>query len=123
MIHYLEKVKRKSLSGKKKLEIFKSHNGVCHICGGKIGATRTESWEVEHIIPLWQGGEDEEQNMAPAHTVCHKPKSNKEATERAKSNRIHAKHFGYKAKKSRPIPGSKASGLRKRMDGTVERRT
>jgi hypothetical protein len=29
---------------------------------------------------------------------------------------------GFKTKTRRPIPGSKASGLRKRMDGTVEKR-
>jgi 5-methylcytosine-specific restriction enzyme A len=40
----------------------------------------------------------------------------------AKAKRQQRAHLGAKARKSRPIPGSRASGLRKRMDGTVERR-
>jgi len=40
----------------------------------------------------------------------------------AKADRVLKKNFGLKPK-GRPMPGSKASGLRKRMDGTVERRT
>lgn len=41
----------------------------------------------------------------------------------AKAKRREARHLGAKAKSSRPMPGSKASGIRKRMDGTVEWRT
>lgn len=39
----------------------------------------------------------------------------------AKAKRIDAERHGVR-KQSRPMPGSKASGFRKRMDGTVERR-
>lgn len=38
-----------------------------------------------------------------------------------KADRIRKKHYGIK-RSSKPLPGTKRSGLRKRMDGTVERR-
>lgn len=40
----------------------------------------------------------------------------------AKADRVLKAAFGLQAKK-RPMPGSKASGLRRRMNGQVERRT
>ena len=40
-----------------------------------------------------------------------------------KAKRLRERGEGIKRRKGRPMPGSKASGLRKRMDGTVERRT
>jgi hypothetical protein len=54
---------------------------------------------------------------------CHRGEGGKTAHDVkaiAKSKRCGAKHYGYQTKTSRPIPGSKASGIRKRMNGTVE---
>jgi hypothetical protein len=40
----------------------------------------------------------------------------------AKAKRREALAGGFKTKTRNPMPGSKASGIRKRMDGTVEKR-
>jgi hypothetical protein len=56
---------------------------------------------------------------------CHRAPGGKTARDMgdiAKAKRREALAGGFKTKTRRPIPGSKASGLRKRMDGTVEKR-
>lgn len=103
-----------------KERVFLRARGLCHISGRKIQAG--EAWEVEHVKPLSLGGEHRERNLAPALCEAHKEKSRAEAKTRAKSNRVRRKHLGLKANKGRPMPGTKASGIRKRMDGTVEYR-
>lgn len=77
----------------------------------------------DHIVPLADGGENRESNLQLITVETHKVKTGAEATERGKTRRIHERARGYERKSSRPMPGSRASGLRKRMDGTVERRT
>ena len=47
--------------------------GACHWCGHK-GAT-----EVDHVVPLAEGGPDTEQNLAPIHADCHREKTAAEA--------------------------------------------
>ena len=111
---------RRPLSTKARVELFRVTGGICHICAGKIQVG--QAWEVEHVIPLAQGGEDGGDNLRPAHVACHRVKTSQDATDTAKAKRREARHLGIKRSTSRPLPGSKASGLRKRMDGTVSRR-
>jgi len=101
--------------------VFVAAEGKCFLCGLKIDAPK-QKWEVDHWTPLWLGGADTEENMRPLHVHCHAGKSSNEAPVRAKSNRTRAKHIGLHKAKGRPMPGTKASGIRKRMNGTVERR-
>lgn len=116
-------MKRKSISRTHRLRLFALHHGQCHLCHGRIDATR-EAWEVSHDIPLELGGADDDVNRKPAHAKCHRVQTSTIDIPRiAKAKRREARHLGAKAKSSRPVPGSKASGIRKRMDGTVERRT
>lgn len=112
---------RRSLSKLQRVRVFDRAAGLCHLCGQKIHVG--QRWDVEHVKPLSMGGADDETNMQPAHASCHAGKTAAEAGPRAKADRIRARHLGIIAKPTRPIPGSKASGLRKRMDGSVERRS
>lgn len=73
--------------------IFIREGGRCHICGGKIHAG--EKWDGDHVIELWEGGENRESNIKPAHKeTCHKKKSAKGAAKRAKEKRVRQKHNG-----------------------------
>lgn len=110
---------RRSISRKERAAIFARCGGQCHICGGKVGVG--EAWDVEHIIPIALGGEDGGDNLAPAHSKCHRAKSAEDAGKLAKARSVEARHTGTYRPRS-VIPGSKASGWKKRMDGTVERR-
>ncbi len=112
---------RKRMTASLRLRVFDNASGRCHLCGNAID-TRKDRWDVDHDKPLWLGGQDAESNMRPVHARCHVSKTASEAPVRAKSTRVRAKHLGIRMRKGRPMPGTKASGLRKRMDGTVERR-
>jgi 5-methylcytosine-specific restriction protein A len=86
--------KRRTITKAMRVRIFDRSGGVCHLCKLPINATRGEKWHVEHIKPLWEGGSDDETNMAPSHIDCHATKTGEEATPRAKGTRQRARHIG-----------------------------
>jgi 5-methylcytosine-specific restriction endonuclease McrA len=106
---------------KVRVRVFDRHSGMCHINGRRIRAG--ERWECDHVIALCNGGQHRESNLAPALTDTHKIKTAADVAEKAKVYRKRAAHLGIKTRKGRPMPGSRASGLKRRMDGTVEKRT
>lgn len=110
---------RKNLTPSQRQKMFDDHKGVCVICN--FGIDHTERWRDEHIRPLALGGSNDLSNRGPAHERCSKAKDKTDIRSIAKAKRQRSKHLGIK-RTSRPMPGSKASGFRKRMDGTVERR-
>lgn len=102
-------------------------------CCGKDGIPRCENCgivlragniEFEHLQADGLQGEPTLQNCGVwCRSSCSKTKTHTEDNPRmAKADRVLKKNFGLQPK-GRPMPGSKASGLRRRMDGTVERRT
>lgn len=100
--------------------IFDAAGGRCHISGREIRAG--EKWELEHKIALCNGGEHRETNMAPALYHPHKEKTAHDVAVKAKVARIRNRHLGIKSRKGRPIIGSKSSGWKRKMDGTLVRR-
>lgn len=105
---------RKGFTDLQRARIFEARYGLCHICDRKIQVG--EKWDVEHIMPLSMNGTNDEANLAPAHVACHSTKSRKETTDRAKCDRIRAKHVaGHRS--SNPMPGSRASKWKKPMNG------
>jgi len=93
---------------------------VCHLCKREFDV-EIATWEAEHVVPWALGGKDDASNLAPVHWECHKPKTAEDVKIISKGRRVYAKRLGIKRSK-RPMMGSKRSGFRKRMDGTVERR-
>lgn len=85
---------RKRLSTTARLNLFLKHDGRCHICELRIHPG--ERWEVEHVIPIAQGGEDGGDNLAPAHVECHAGKTKQDATDTARAKRRQAAHVGAK---------------------------
>ncbi|WP_126975607.1 HNH endonuclease [Frigidibacter oleivorans] len=116
---------RRSLSKGQRIDVLAAASGVCHICGDRINPVR-ERWEVEHVIPLALGGSDDVENMRPAHRACHAGKTRRDVGVIAKAKRVAQKHAGtfrparHKLPPSRPLPGTKASGLRKKLNGSFE---
>jgi 5-methylcytosine-specific restriction protein A len=80
-----------------------------------------DEWDIEHIIALINGGEHREANMAPALRIAHPEKTARDMKTKSKIARTRKRHVGIKSRKGRPMPGTKASGIRKRMSGQVER--
>lgn len=103
-----------------RLRIWETHGGYCHIAKRKIEIG--EAWDIDHVIAIINGGQNRESNMAPALRDKHKIKTKADVAEKSKVYRKRAKDLGILVRKGQPMPGSRASGLRKRMDGTVERR-
>ncbi|WP_375553356.1 HNH endonuclease [Roseovarius mucosus] len=103
---------RRNMTPARRLRIFTAAGGVCHICGGKIDATR-EKWDADHVIALEISGDDSDDNLRPAHERCHRGAGSKTSEDQriiAKAKRIEAKHKGAK-KATRKMPY-------RRFDGT-----
>jgi 5-methylcytosine-specific restriction protein A len=111
---------RRSWTAKRRLALFLAHDRRCHICGVTIDGIR-DPWDVEHIIPVAMGGDDDEANCAPAHKACHTSKTARDVAQIAKTNRVRAKHTGAKAATRNPLPGSKASKWKMTFNGAVLR--
>lgn len=104
-----------------KYRVFERSEGKCAICGNLI-VGRLCPAQCDHIKPLIAGGENRENNLQTLCTPCHKAKTSDDVAEKSEVYRVKSKHFGIKRRKGRPMFGTKASGFRKRFDGTVERR-
>ena len=101
-----------------KVRIFEQYKGQCCICGLSIRGRLLPAYD--HRISLINGGENRESNIQLLCTECHKVKTRSDVREKSMVYRKKAKHLGiYKSKHK--IPGSKGSGFRRKMDGTVWR--
>ena len=107
-----------------RLRVFEAHGGICHISGRKIRPG--EPWDLDHVTALcnWtgEGHGNRESNLQVLCKWCHKGKTAGDVAEKSRAYRVKAKLYGKAKAKGRPLPGTKASGWKKRMDGTVERR-
>ena len=104
-----------------RVRIFMKAEGRCAECGRPLAFGK---WAMDHIIALANGGEHREKNLQPlCVSPCHADKTKTDVAEKSKIAAVRAKHIGIKPRSSRPLPGTKVSGWRKRMSGQVERRT
>ena len=106
---------RRTISTKARTALFLKRGGVCHLCGGAVSAG--EKWELEHLIPVAMGGDDEEHNWFVAHVKCHASKTKDDVANIAKAKRRQARHIGSHISRN-PLPGGRNSRLKRRMDGT-----
>jgi 5-methylcytosine-specific restriction enzyme A len=95
-----------------KLRIIARQDGKCAINGRPFTAKEKPEFD----------GKNRESNLQAIHAEPHKRKTATEAAVRAKVNANAAKRLGLRKSKWKPMPGSKASKWKKRMDGTVVRR-
>jgi len=110
---------RREFPAKVRVAAFQRANGSCEACTAKLMPGKIA---YDHILPDQLGGEPTLENCACICSACHTAKtSRQDVPSIAKAKRVQQKHLLRKTS-SRPLPGSKASGIRKRMDGTVERR-
>lgn len=103
-----------------RVRVYDRHGGICHISGRKIRAG--EAWDLDHIVSLINGGEHRERNLAPALKAPHKEKTKEDVAEKSRVYHKKAKNLGISLKKKSPMPGSKASGWKRKFDGTVVKR-
>lgn len=122
---------RRDFTDKQKLAMWERAGGHCELCRRKIvGRLKPE---YDHTIPDAVADKSKPLTIDDGKCLCnecHAVKTNKQnagpasrgdKTEIAKTVRLIEKRAGVKKPKGRPLPGSKRSGMRKRMDGTVKR--
>jgi 5-methylcytosine-specific restriction protein A len=108
---------RRHISTSERVRIFSKAGGRCHICDCDIRVG--DKWEVEHVIPMAQGGADEGDNLQPAHVSCHKAKTRADAADTARAKRQEASHIGARAPSRTPLPFGKTSRWKKLMSGRI----
>ena len=92
---------------------------ICQICTTKIAVKK---WVCDHRRAIINGGENRESNLWPIHVACDRTvKTPSDVAEKSENARVAMKHHGIRKAKGRPMPGTRASGIRKRMSGRVER--
>ena len=110
---------RKNFSAKIKVEAFKRSGGRCESCGAKLFPGH---YQFDHVVADGLTGLADLSNCAVLCSSCHSKKTSNDVVQISKAKRRERNHIGAKTPKGRPIMGSRRSGWRKRMDGTVERR-
>ena len=98
------------------IRLWMASRGMCQRCNVKL---KPGHWHCDHKIRLKDGdGNNRERNLQCLCEHCHREKTGQENKDQAKANRIIARTIGVK-KPGRPMPGSRASKWKKKLDGTV----
>jgi 5-methylcytosine-specific restriction endonuclease McrA len=108
-----------NFSRKTRREASDRADGCCEGCGARL---KKGEGECDHILPAELGGEPVLSNAQWLCRMCHADKTADDIRRIRKADRMRDKASGAWKPPHNPMPGSKASGLRKRMSGQVERR-
>ena len=103
------------------LRILRAQKMLCGACGEKL----RRPIDFDHIKPLWLDGEDTPENLEALHQHCHREKTRREASDRAKMNRIIRKREGTWRPNRQKLRGRNTLGssrYKRKLDGTVVRR-
>ena len=102
-----------------RLRVFEKYHGRCYRSGVRL---LPGMWDIDHITAVINGGKNRESNLAPIwKEKPHKDKTREDLKIKAVTYRKKKAYLGFK-KKSRPMPGSKRSGFKIKMDGMVVKR-
>lgn len=77
--------------------VFDRFGGICQ-CGCTMQIATGVAVDIDHIKPIWEGGENRENNLHPLIKAHHKEKTRAEATERSKVYAVRNAHIGVKKK-------------------------
>ncbi len=103
-----------------RLRVFERFGGICCECTVKIRGRR---WVCDHRKAIVNGGQNREGNLGPIHENCDREvKTPADVAEKKINNRVRSKHLGIKRRKGPPMPGSRDSKFKRKIDGRWERR-
>lgn len=100
-----------------KLRVFDRCKERCAVCTLEIRGKLTP--EYDHIVALINGGQHRESNLQVLCSECHKDKTRQDVAEKSETYGRRLKAVGIKARSGRPMPGSRASKFKRKMDGSV----
>jgi 5-methylcytosine-specific restriction endonuclease McrA len=115
----IEATPRKAFTPKQRAEAFLRAAGRCEKCLTKLHGC----WELDHIVSLWMGGGHEPSNWQCLCVDCHRrEKTPADAKARAKVKRLERKADPVTRKPSRMQSRGFDKSLRRKMNGTIERK-
>ena len=104
-----------------RLRVLTAFGKRCGACGLPITG---RAWTCDHIRALINGGENRESNLQPiGNKCCLKIKNQADVAEKSRTYKTQKSHYLPRKPKGRPMPGTKASGWKRKLDGSVVRRT
>lgn len=113
--------RRQFFSTSFRLNLFLKRKGTCASCYIKIDAGK--AWDIDHILPLALGGTNEPENLQILCKPCHQSKTSQSDIPRiAKTKRLKARHLGARSPSTRPLPGSRRSLWKRKLDESVVQR-
>lgn len=102
-----------------KARIAMSQDGICACgCGVKLGMA-AEPIEFDHTQALINGGENRESNLRALRKGCHREKTREDVAQKSTGARKRNKHFGFEKQSKTPMPGSRNSKWKKKLNGEV----
>jgi 5-methylcytosine-specific restriction enzyme A len=104
---------------KVRAEAFARAGGCCEVCGARL---KVGEGEVDHIIPDQFGGSATIDNARVLCVPCHRAKTAVDIRDIRKSDRVRDKFSGAFKPRGRSMPGSRASGWKRTIDGRTVRR-
>ena len=109
---------RQEFPARVKVARFKMCGGMCEGCGAKLFPPKLA---YDHDNPDGLTGAPTVENCRVLCLQSHKDKSRGDVADIARAKRREAADLGAAKRSSRPMAGTRASGIRKRMSGQVER--
>ncbi len=108
---------RQEFDRKTRRQAYDLAGGVCAMCRLPIQGRA----DYDHKLPAALGGDNSLENCQVLCAKCHRLKTGKEDVPRIrKADRQRDKATGAKKRKGRPMPGSRDSKIKRKVDGTVE---
>jgi 5-methylcytosine-specific restriction endonuclease McrA len=117
----VEATPRKAMSPARRIRIWNARGGKCCKCGLDV------DWSgpnvvLDHIVPIWLGGSEDDSNVQVLHRACDAPKTANDAKVRAKVKRLHKKASGFEKKGPRLRSRGFDKTRTRRFDGSVVKR-
>lgn len=117
---------RIDFTDKQRLEIFYNAEGRCQGVTNGIRCNRRitvkDKWIADHILPVALGGKTVIENGQLLGECCNPNKTADDIRRIRKADRQGKRHLGISKSHYPPLPGTKRSGWKRKMDGSVERR-
>lgn len=84
-----------------------------------------DKWTCDHVKALINGGSNREKNLHPLCSWCVPAKDKADVAEKSNTYQKRLSYFGMKPRKGRPMIGTVASGIKRRIGGgrPIDRRT
>ena len=90
MTHPFKHHPRQNFTPQQRARIFAENDGRCYRCERRLGPSDT--WEIEHLIALENGGTNDPQNLDVICGWCHKVKTAQDHGKAAKSRDTYTAH-------------------------------